>query len=308
MQQQPFKSFHTNPSYLIAEALPSTLESVFQPYQKFNLTTSPREPQQQQQSPTPSPPLCSPYEIRLIVHPSPIRVSYATVTTLLPQLIAQHAPDYIFHIGMAGGREHYTLETIAHRDGYKIRDVDDRDGWRDGEFEWKREGVPEAIRVGWDPADVLGRWEGEVRRREEAMGIGVPVGRFGNGNGNGDGYGMGLGEWGVERRKWEFSTCRLSADAGRFLCEFTLFESLSRRWIEGEKGEGEDRKGKVAFLHVPGAFAREDVLRGVRVAEAAIRSLVASWEEGRRNELDGGGPVPAEGVESGRWDGVVWRS
>jgi pyrrolidone-carboxylate peptidase len=278
---------------------------VFKPYTKHLTPQGHQQQQQQQQNLPPPPQSTTPYEIRLIVHPTPIRVSYATVATLLPQLIAQHSPDYIFHIGMAGGREHYTLETIAHRDGYKIRDVDDRDGWRDGEFVWKREGVPEAIRVGWDQVDVLGRWEREVRAREEAMGLGAAV-RFGGG--------MGLGEWGVERRKRDFSVCRLSADAGRFLCEFTLFESLSRGWVVGEKGlvgevgNGEDRRGKVAFLHVPGAFAREDVLRGVRVAEAAIRSLVASWEEGRRNKLDGSGMVSAEGVESGRWDGVVWRS
>ena len=66
------------------------------------------------------------------------------------------------HIGMAGGRDHYTLETIAHRDNYKIKDVDDRDGWREGEYSWKKEEMPEYLRVGWDEVDVMSRWEKEV--------------------------------------------------------------------------------------------------------------------------------------------------
>ena len=144
---------------------------------------------------------------------------------------------------------------------------------------------------------------------------------------------------------------RLSNDAGRFLCEFTFYESLSQRWKEareeqrrrrqqrrkgphqrlldsqseafriadfepgasqrekrreggeeeeeendddGEEDEGTileleeeqaaSREGKVAFLHVPGDTDAAAIERGVRVTEAAIRAIVASWEEGyRRN-------------------------
>ena len=48
--------------------------------------------------------------------------------------------------------------------------------------------------------------------------------------------------------------------------------------------KGRDRVGKVCFFHVPGEADEENVQKGVRVAEAAIRSVVGSWEEGMRRE------------------------
>jgi pyrrolidone-carboxylate peptidase len=243
------------------------------------------------------------YSIRLIVHPSPVRVAYATAGTLLPQLIATHDPDYVLHIGMAGGRDHYTLETIAHRDNYKIKDIDDRDGWREGEHAWKKENVPECLFVGWDEGDVLKRWEREMYELEDEMGLidSTPVPTPG---------GMKLPKGSKVK-----SVVRLSRDAGRFLCEFALMQSLSRRWVEARKEEqrlGEDlgassREGKVAFLHVPGGHAADDVVRGVRVAESAIRSLVGSWEAGRRRSDADAAATDAK-IAAGRWEGVIWRA
>lgn len=206
---------------------------------------------------------------------------------------------------MAGGRDHYTLETVAHRDNYKIKDVDDRDGWKEGEYAWKKDGVPEKLHVGWDEADVCARWEGEVRRIEEAMGMVDPEKAPAL-------TAMRFGEWGREGRRRVRSVCRLSVDAGRFLCEFTMFESLAWRWLEARRDGNEsaargEAEGKVAFLHVPGAFGPEDVERGVRVATAAIRSLVGSWEEGKRR-TDGQERTLGGKMESGRWEGVVWRA
>ncbi|KPI35445.1 uncharacterized protein AB675_11678 [Cyphellophora attinorum] len=289
----PFKSFTTNPSFLIASALPHKL-----PPQQPS-TSSPNQPE--------------PYTIHLLLHPSPIRVSYTTVSSLIPTLLQQHNPDYIFHIGVAGGRTNYTLETVGHRDSYKIRDVDERDGWKAGEHAWKKEGVPEKLHVGWDEEDVVERWASEVRSREEELGFddvpkeesnGLTVERF--------------GDWfkNVERteKKRAFSRCQLSVDAGRFLCEFTLFESLVQRWAELQKADKDsralsrERLGKVAFLHVPGPYDEEAIERGARVAEAAIRSLVASWEEGRRRKagqeenLKGSTKVDTTGTGDSEWD------
>ena len=247
-----------------------------------------------------------PYTIRLLVHPSPIRVSYATVASLIPTLLQQHNPDYIFHIGVAGGRSTYTLETIGHRDNYKIKDVDDRDGWKEGEFEWKRDSVPARLHVGWDEENVADRWQREVTQRETKLGLvdgedlrATPTERF--------------SEWLRKDRKRQISKCQLSNDAGRFLCEFTLFESLAQRWLEVEEGDGDkdvarDRLGKVAFLHVPGGYDEEAVQRGARVAEAAIRSLVASWEEGRRHKDGQEEKLLGTGkLDKGKWDGVIWK-
>jgi hypothetical protein len=205
------------------------------------------------------------------------------------------------HIGMAGGRDHYTMETIAHRDNYKIKDVDDRDGWREGEHVWRKEDIPECLRVGWDEADVLMRWERELDEVEARLGLveesPAPT----------------PGPLVIVNTASKKSVVRLSRDAGRYLCEFTLMESLVRRWLEaktdndeGHSGSKDDsREGKVAFLHLPGGYSIDDVARGVRVAEAAIRSFVGSWEDGKRRKE---GTVSARAVVGARWEGVVWKA
>ena len=220
--------------------------------------------------------------IRLLVHPPPLRVSYAAVAALVPQLLAHYDPDYIFHIGMAGGRDYYALETRAHRDGYRIRDVDGQDGYVDGEARWRKEGrtrdgrveeegVPEVLEGGWGVEDVEGRWREMVGLEREKAG-------------------------GDTEREREEPRVRMSGDAGRFLCDFVFFESLSVRWKEGR-----DRVGKVCFLHVPGETDEGSVLRGVRVAEAAIRSVVGSWEAGvRRKERTEVGEEVGESKEEER--------
>lgn len=213
---------------------------------------------------------------------------------------------------MAGGRDCYSLETRGHRDNYRIKDVDDADGLVWGEQRWKREGIPDVLHVGWNENEVLKRWEdgvktglaergflgkGEVQRAMEQQQLSVPPAPA-------RGHGPMNPMWGTgntpvsvskaeeHRRK---AVVKLSADAGRFLCEYALFESLSRRWLDARNSEtssteqhegksAQERLGKVAFLHVPGWTGVEDINRGVMVAEEAIRALVGSWEDGyRRN-------------------------
>lgn len=151
---------------------------------------------------------------------------------------------------MAGGRDHYALETLARRDGYVIKDVDDQDGRVVGEQRWKAAGLPEILRVGWHSHDVLLRWQEGLKEDLDSHGR---------------------------------QMVRLSTDAGKFLCEFITYESLALRAIENAENPT-GKLGKVAFLHVPGPIDRESVTRGVRVAEAAIRALVESWEDGFRGE------------------------
>ena len=63
---------------------------------------------------------------------------------------------------MANGREFYTLETQAHRDGYKMRDVDGKT--LEDDRLWKGWGAPEVLKMGFvDSKDrVLERWEANV--------------------------------------------------------------------------------------------------------------------------------------------------
>jgi pyrrolidone-carboxylate peptidase len=246
----PFKSFTTNPSYLIAKSLP---EYLYPEPKSFAIDAPAHFAGLGATRPltTPAP------IIRLIVHPEQIRVAYATVARVAPELIAKHEPDYIMHIGMAGGRDHYTLETLARRDGYKIKDVDDKEGLVAGELKWRALGLPETIWTGWDENDVLARWRGDVART-------CP----------GD----------------EKAVVRLSRDAGKFLCEFILYNSLAQRTMESPIGDlnGQRRNGKAAFLHVPGGIDEVAIARGRNIAESAIRAFVGSWEEGFRRQAVSG--------------------
>ncbi|EHY54625.1 hypothetical protein ABEF92_002458 [Exophiala dermatitidis] len=218
----PFKSFLVNPSWLIASALPHELYP----------TTSPS-------SPVPA------YKITLIVHSSAMRVSYSSVSEMMPSLISQHDPDFILHIGVAGGRDCYSLETRAHRDGYRIKDVDDKDGFARGESMWKKEGVPDVLFVGWDEADVLKRWEAGVQTGLLEHGFLGPANADSRTNTSISSSIWGSSETAAnvaaavqaaraeENRKK--SAVKLSRDAGRFLCEYLLFESLSLRWIDAHR-------------------------------------------------------------------------
>ncbi len=214
---------------------------------------------------------------------------------------------------MAGGRRHYALETLAHRDGYTIKDVDSVDGIDVGSRRWQAERCPSILEVGWDGADVLGRWRRELKND--------PISRAGVKQG---------------------PDVRLSSDAGRFLCDFIFYESLSLRWKEDRDRQEpqhddsqqplpsipltaspalenrtpnpnnlppprrsydhDSRLGKVAFLHVPGDTDALAIERGVRVTIAAIRALVSSWEEGYRRGGEGKPvwlPSPSDGDRSG---------
>ena len=63
---------------------------------------------------------------------------------------------------MANGRQFYTLETQAHRDGYKMRDVDGKTLEEDRL--WKGWGAPGALGMGFVGCKdrVLERWEANV--------------------------------------------------------------------------------------------------------------------------------------------------
>jgi hypothetical protein len=120
--------------------------------------------------------------------------------------------------------------------------VDGRDGYLDGEARWRKEVradgelLPEVLECGWNVEDVERRW------REE----------------------LGLGR---ERIEAEEPRVKMSVDAGRFLCDFIFYQSLSLRWKEGR-----EMVGKVCFLHVPGETDDWSVRRGARVAAAAAIS------------------------------------
>ncbi|MCJ1309594.1 hypothetical protein MMC25_003254 [Agyrium rufum] len=212
--------------------------------------------------------------------PKPIRVSYQTVRSLVPQLLfPPNAPstsrpqdrsnesssdtssdissdrdepskapfDLVLFIGMAPRRIYYAAETRAHRDGYIGVDADGRNMAKDDE--WTKgvyEGAPEILKSKLDiKEDVLPRWK-------EKLGSEIDV--------------------------------RASNDAGRYLCDFIYYTGLIEYWRHDRDG---DRP--VAFLHVPGNHEQEDVERGGKVATALVESMVESWLESKdgRKKLAG---------------------
>lgn len=167
---QPFKrDYPVNPSWEIARSLPEylpPLRAKAVPGAGPNPTTT-------------SPPIPP---VRLLVHPTPIRVNYTSVRALVPQLWdtttttdptnptnpeppQQQKIDLAIHIGMAGPRLFYSIERRGHRDGYVMQDVDgeflgdaERRA-REGE-DWVWSGVPGELESALDVEDVLGRWRG----------------------------------------------------------------------------------------------------------------------------------------------------
>ncbi|KAI9808924.1 MAG: hypothetical protein M1827_007149 [Pycnora praestabilis] len=258
----PFSSYLTNTSWSIASRLPT------------NLSSTPIHP-------TP---------IRILTPSSPIRVSYTSVLATLPQIYKQHPDvDIVLHIGMAGGRNYYTLETKARRDGYEMKDVDGRvlgdgDGeddirWRGRVKEWEE--CPEVLESEFDTEDVWRRWVSAVPDR-----------RGGGTKLHGSIKFLGCVELGLcilsdTIRPVKTNTVydlqgmdlRPSADAGRYLCEFTYYASLARYYQAQSDHQGDK---PVMFLHVPADHSEQALQRGKDVAIGLTRALVESRRLGRR--------------------------
>ena len=147
---QPFLTFEENPSYLIASSLPPAHEALRLPL------------------------------IRIHVHPEPVKVAYKYVRETIPKILFPDADalskatqstdgglkkvstklqyDAILHIGVAGGRNYYTLETLAHRDYYTKKDVDGET--MEGDTLWREEyKAPATLHTSYDTEDVWRRWK-----------------------------------------------------------------------------------------------------------------------------------------------------
>jgi pyroglutamyl-peptidase len=67
--------------------------------------------------------------------------------------------DFMVHVGMAGGRDFYSVERRGHRDGYAMGDVDGVVlGDERGTEGWVWEGCPVELESGVDVDDVWRRW------------------------------------------------------------------------------------------------------------------------------------------------------
>ena len=92
-----------------------------------------------------------------------IPVIYAYVRKIIPELVFPQdglKPNYdiVLNIGLAPGRTFYTLETLAHRDGYDRKDEDGKS--LEGDTLWQREyKAPERLHTSFNTEDVWRRWK-----------------------------------------------------------------------------------------------------------------------------------------------------
>lgn len=109
-----------------------------------------------------------PRRVRILAHPDPVRVSYEAVRDLVPRLWGgERGPaggvDLALHIGMAGPEAQYSLERRAHRDGYRMPDVDgrllgDEERRRRQGDGWIWHGLPEILASDLDVDATFSRW------------------------------------------------------------------------------------------------------------------------------------------------------
>ena len=154
-------------------------------------------------------------------------------------------PDIILHIGLAAGRDYFTLEQGAHGRGFdKIPDVDgERFPDSTAEKKFPSSKFPTVLKTSFDTSDVLARWKANL------------------------GYASVEGNAEDE----DAPDVRLSPDAGNFLCGFIYYNSLAHYFSIKED------ERPVAFMHVPDLTYSEDKLReGWEVAVALIKALVES--------------------------------
>lgn len=228
----PFREqYPVNPSYEIAKSLPAYLPGLPAPPSQAGIN---------------APPIPGTH---ILVHPEPVRVNYQRVRALVPSLWGEPMPggeegeeaawpdrhgrtiDAAVHIGMAGPRQVYQVERRAHRQGYRRADVDGETLAEDEDSEdWRWRDYPDELETDIDVDDVLQRWKGHSPKH--------------------------------------LSLC-ISEDAGRYLCDFIYYSSMSYLWKRG-------RPRKVVFLHVPADASNKAVTRGTALAISLIRSIVES--------------------------------
>ncbi|RYP54911.1 hypothetical protein DL768_000475 [Monosporascus sp. mg162] len=221
----PFREHYpVNPSWEIASSLPDYL------------------PPDRVKDPTRRSPPDLP-RVRILVHPEPIRVNYEVVRGLVPKLWddPKQKIDFAVHIGMAGPQPVYAIERLAHRDGYKIKDVDgnllgDEERHRQEGEMWIWHDMPQEITTDLDIDDVYKIW---VERSPK-------IGR---------------------------TALRISDDPGRYMCDFIYYSSLAHL-------SKQQRPRKLLFFHVPAGSCPERLALGKELVLQLIRSIVES-EVGR---------------------------
>ncbi|CAG8709300.1 15826_t:CDS:2, partial [Acaulospora colombiana] len=226
----PFRNITINPSFEIARRLPAELAAEYKP---------------------------QPIPFNFFFNPDPIEVAWtpvlAAVTSLYDQFTVLPSSDstgpynpeqpIFIHIG-AGYYGKYTLEKLAHRDGYTKTDT-------------RNERAPIQKRY-QSFAAIEQDQGGQQPMREDERGYPIID------ENSSETISTGVDVEGVLKDSMPIEP---SDDAGRFLCDFIYYSSLR----EALARYGPQGAGRVLFVHVPPDGTIEE---GVQVLKAVIKSLV----------------------------------
>lgn len=189
--------------------------------------------------------------VRILRYPHAIPVSYTAVRESVPAMLKSREgiADVILHIGVSAGRKTFDIECCANRRGYV--DAQDMSGetMRDERCFEEFNDCEENLSTTLDVDEVLSLWLDELRI---SSGSGQDV------------------------------TLRRSSNAGGYLCEYILYNSLA--WFarrDRAQGSAAHCNRPVLFLHVP-AWLAEDAEVGRKVTIALLRAIAHSWSISRR--------------------------
>lgn len=192
-------------------------------------------------------------------------MSYPTIQNSVPALVEDYAkdhegrrPDIVLHLGIAAARSYYSVETQAHRDSYRLPDINGKSGFQDGELQWRKLELPAILKAG---RAIDARTTADAPPSSP-----MPAAKpYANPSPPDEHFIDVWKAFGPPK-----ADLRISTDAGRYACEFILYTSLAHAFLAGQ-----DRS--VAFLHVPGSCNEEDIEHGRNIAIAFIKALVTCW-------------------------------
>ncbi|KAL8744494.1 MAG: hypothetical protein Q9190_003273 [Brigantiaea leucoxantha] len=159
----PFGTNRINPSHLIASSLPSSFRT--KSLSKVNIIVASPIPVIYESVRELVPKLLFPNEstddrsVASVKNGSESRTSFSSLNTA--RLERRPRYDMVLHIGMAPGRKYFTLETCAHRDGYKAMD-EDGDTLTDDTLFRDEFKAPEILTTGFNTDDLWKRWKSEL--------------------------------------------------------------------------------------------------------------------------------------------------
>lgn len=220
----PFGRFHLNPSWEITKSLPSEIP-------QFNSTAK---------------------SIQVITCEQPIRVSYTEARERIQDLLESKKSqiNLVLNIGLASGRQFYSIEKYAHRSGYTSNEDLDGELPDPDEPEKRFAECPDRMTTSLGFEALLARWRHIVKSGHAESGF-------------------------------PDTDCRASEDAGRFLCDYTYFNALTWFGRRNEKMEGGGPKDRpVMFFHVPPDSDDSALQRGRAATVALIQAMVELYQSG----------------------------